>query len=164
VFGRWLTKEAGASAARLAVENAWAVGDKQVVREQVQIDVHPAANDSRAIDLTLTWTPVDQPLTLWGAPGKSYGGFNFRFGPRTKTVIVVPENASLPDGIVAPAGRASGDLVVTRLPWADFVGDFQGGAGRSGAAVFIHPQHRDYPPTIPPKPKYKKRMKRTVAR
>jgi hypothetical protein len=152
VFGRWLTKEASASAARLAVENAWVVGDKQLgdkqlVREQVQIEVHPAANNSRAIDLTLTWTPLDQPLTLWGAEGKSYGGFNFRFGLRTKTVIVVPEKTALPEGVVAPAGHVSGDLVVTRLPWADLVGDFQGAAGLSGAAVFVHPQHRDYPPT-----------------
>ena len=39
--------------------------------------------------------PLDEPLTLAGAEGKSYGGFNFRFGPRKKTTISVPENSTL---------------------------------------------------------------------
>jgi methane monooxygenase PmoA-like len=147
VFRRWLAKEAGAAGARLAVENGWFVGDKQLVREQVQIDVHPVTNNHRAVDLTLSWTPIDQPLTLRGAEGKSYGGFNFRFGPRTKTVVTVPEKTVLPDGVTAAAGRLSGDLVVTQLPWADFVGDFERAAGISGAAVFVAPLHPDYPPT-----------------
>jgi hypothetical protein len=112
----------------------------------VRLDIHPASADSRPIDVELSWTPLDLPLTLWGAEGKSYGGFNFRFGPRTKTVITVPENSPLPADVTAPAGRTSGDLLETRLPWADFAGDFQGGAF-SGAAIFVHPQHRDYPPT-----------------
>lgn len=146
-FVRWLARDAGADGAKLAAENGWFVGEKQLVREQMTLDVHPAAADSRAIDVTLTWTPLDQPLTLWGAEGKSYGGFNFRFGPRTKTIITVPEKTELPAGVAAPEGRTSGDLVVTRLPWADFVGDFAGTQGTSGAAIFVHPQHRDYPPT-----------------
>ena len=147
VFGRWLTKDATASVAKLGIENGWWVGDKQVVREQVQVEVHSASADSRAIDVALTWTAIDQPLTLSGAEGKSYGGFNFRFGPRTKTVITVPENTVLPEGVTANAGRISGDLLVTKLPWADFAGDFKGAAGMSGAAIFVHPSHRDYPPT-----------------
>lgn len=147
VFGRWLAKDASASGANLGIENGWFVGDKQVVREQVKLAVHPAASGSRAIDVELSWTPTDQPLTLSGAEGKSYGGFNFRFGPRTKTVITVPEKAALPEGVTAMAGRISADLVVTRLPWADFVGDFRGAAGVGGAAIFVHPQHRDFPPT-----------------
>jgi hypothetical protein len=145
-FVRWLTRDAGPDSAKLSLENGWFVGDKQLVREQVRLDVHPAAADSRAIDVELTWTPIDQPLTLSGAEGKSYGGFNFRFGPRSKTVITVPENAVLPEDVTAPAGRTTGDLLVTRLPWADFVGDFQS-KKLSGAAIFVHPAHRDYPPT-----------------
>jgi hypothetical protein len=147
VFIRWLAQETGTEGAKLIVENGWFAGDKQLVREQVRINVHPASADSRAIDVELSWTPIDQPLTLSGAEGKSYGGFNFRFGPRTKTIITVPENSALPAGVVAPSGHISDDLVVTKLPWADFAGDFQGAAGASGAAIFVHPQHRDYPPT-----------------
>lgn len=146
-FSCWLAKEASGSSAKLAVENGWFAGEKQLVREQVQIEAHPATADSRALDLVLTWTPLDQPLTLLGAEGKSYGGFNFRFGPRTKTVITVPTNSSLPAGVTANDGRISDDLVVTRLPWADFVGDFHGAPAPSGAAIFVHPKHSDYPPT-----------------
>jgi methane monooxygenase PmoA-like len=146
-FRRWIAKEAGANAAKLHVENGWFVGDKELVREEVRLDISPAARESRAIDVELRWTPLDQPLTLTGAEGKSYGGFNFRFGPRTKTIISVPESSTLPEGITAPEGRISDDLVMTRLPWADLSGDFAGGSGLSGAAIFVHPQHRDYPPT-----------------
>lgn len=147
VFQRWLAKETGTAGAKLRVENGWFVGDKQVVREEVQLDVHPADPGSRVIDVVLSWTPIEHPLTLSGAEGKSYGGFNFRFGPRTKTVITVPDQSKLPDGITAPGGHISDDLLVTKLPWADFAGNFQGAVGLSGAAIFVHPQHRDYPPT-----------------
>jgi hypothetical protein len=146
VFGRWLTKEASSGNAVLAVENHWVADGKPLVREQMKIEVQPESALGRALDLTLTWVPLEQSLTLWGAEGKSYGGFNFRFGPRTKTIIKVPENTVLPEGIVADAGRVSGDLVVTRAPWIDLVGDF-GKTELSGAAVFVHPQHADYPPT-----------------
>src|SRR5262249_45148899 len=119
-FQRWLAREANAEGARIGIENGWFAGEKQLVREQVWVEVHPAAANGRTIDLKLAWTSVEQPLTLSGAEGKSYGGFNFRFGPRTKTMITVSENTALPDGVVAPAGKTSGDLLVTRLPWADF--------------------------------------------
>ena len=146
-FHRWLGQQADVQGAKLGVENRWMAADKQLVREQIWLKVHPAMDGARAIDVELTWTPLDRPLTLSGAEGKSYGGFNFRFGPRTKTVITIPENYLLAEGVVAPAGRISADLVVTKLPWADFVGDFAGGSAMSGAAIFVHPQHRDFPPT-----------------
>src|SRR6185503_6680409 len=95
-FCRWLVKEADASGAKLVVENGWFVGVKQLVREEVRVEVYPASAASRAIDVELRWTPINQSLTLSGAEGKSYGGFNFRFAPRTKTVITVPENSVLP--------------------------------------------------------------------
>ena len=40
VFRRWLAKEADAGGAKLGVENGWFAGDKQLVREQVQVDIH----------------------------------------------------------------------------------------------------------------------------
>jgi len=140
-FQRWTKQEASAKSALLGIENGWFADGKQLVREQVAICVHPAAADSRAIDIELTWTPLDQPLTLWGAEGKSYGGFNFRFGRRMKPIISVP------------SGRTNDDLVVTRLPWVDYSTEFSApaetnAAGRlSGAAIFVHPGHRDFPPT-----------------
>ena len=147
VFGRWLAREVGVGNAKLGIENGWFAGDKQLVREQIWLAVQSETSTGRTVDVESTWTPLHEPLTLWGAEGKSYGGFNFRFAPRTKTVITVPENSVLADGSVAPAGKVSDDLVVTKLAWADFVGNFQGAEKWSGAAIFVHPQHRDFPPT-----------------
>lgn len=128
--------ETNPNMAVLGVENRWFVGNKQVMREIVWIKVHPAASESRSIDVELTWRPTDQSITLWGAEGKSYGGLTLRFGPRSKTIITVP------------TGRTGEDLVVTKLPWADLSGDLnRNAAGPSGAAVFVHPDHPDFPPT-----------------
>lgn len=146
-FVRWLAKVGDANTARLAVENGWFVGERQLVREQVTLNVLPTGADSRAIDVELSWTPLEQPVTLCGAEGKSYGGFNVRFGPGTKPVITVPEKSELPDGVTAPAGRAFGDLLATRLPWVDFSDNSAKTGAASGAAIFVHPQHPDYPPT-----------------
>jgi len=135
-FQRWLARETNSTTAVLGVENGWFVGDKQVMAEKVRIEVHPAASGSRAIDVELTWTPTDRPITLWGAPEKSYGGLTLRFGPRSKTIITVPD------------GRTTNDLVVTKLPWADLASDLsKSTGGLSGAAIFVHPDHPDFPPT-----------------
>ena len=118
----------------MAAVNGWFVADRQVMTEKVRIEVHPASQESRAIDVELTWSPTDRPITLLGAPDKSYGGLTLRFGPRTNTIITVP------------TGRTKEDLVVTQLPWADFTGDLVKDR-LSGAAIFVHPSHPDYPPT-----------------
>ena len=102
-FQHWLAKEARADGARLGVENGWFVEDKQIMHETVWVRVHSSSASSRAIDLELTWTPTDRPVTLSGAEAKSYGGLTLRFGPRSKTIITVP------------GGRTSGDLVVSNL-------------------------------------------------
>jgi hypothetical protein len=133
-FGKWTAKETHADRAVLGVENGWFTGDKQVVREHVLLEVHPATATSRAIDVTLTWTPLDEPVTLRGAEGKSYGGVQIRFAPRKTTVVTSPE------------GRAKDDLVMTKLPWADLSGDLAGKPDAlSGAALFVHPGNRDFP-------------------
>lgn len=134
-FERWTGKTLQKEKAVLGVENGWYVGEKRVVREKVTITVHRASKDSQSVDFDFTWTAVDRPVTLWGAAGKSYGGFTLRYAPREKTVITVP------------SGPTSGDLAVTRLEWADLTARFQGAPGRSGAAIFIDPKHPDYPPT-----------------
>ena len=146
-FVRWTAKEATASGAKLTAENGWFVGDKQLVREEVSAHVLPAAAGGRVLDVTLSWTPLEEPLTLRGAEGKSYGGFNVRFAPRTRPTITVPEQAELPGGALSREGRVAADLLMTRLPWVDVAGDFALSQGQSGAAIFVHPQHRDFPPT-----------------
>lgn len=137
-FVKWLAKESGPAAAVLGVENGWFVGDKKVMIERVWLHVYRAAGDARAVDIDLTLIPTDKPVTLWGAEGKSYGGLTVRFKP---PVPRIPETV-----ITTPSGPASGDLTTTILRWADFTTKFDGRDAPSGAAIFIAPDHPDYPP------------------
>jgi hypothetical protein len=118
----------------LAVENGWFIGDKKVMIERVWLRAFRPAGGSRSIDVELTLIPVDKPITLRGAEGKSYGGINLRYAPRKDTVITVP------------SGRTKEDLPDTRLAWADLTAKFAGAPGPSGAAILVHPKHPDFPP------------------
>jgi hypothetical protein len=132
-FERWLHKQAGAAAV-LGIENGWYVADQKVMTERLRLIVHPASKDEQAIDLEFTWIPTTRPVTLAGAEGKSYGGLTLRYAPRQNTVITTP------------AGNKNEDLYMTRLPWADLSARFSGNPQPSGAAIFIAPDHPDYPP------------------
>lgn len=134
-FVGWLQRQAGPVAAVLAVENGWFVDDKKVMIERVWMRSQRADDGSRSLDFEFTWIPVDKPITLWGAGGKSYGGLNLRFAPRQDTRITVP------------AGVSKEDLPDTPLEWADLTAKFAGAPTSSGAAIFIDPGHPDYPPT-----------------
>lgn len=133
-FQRWLARQANDNGAQLEVENGWFVGSKRVMHEVLHLNVHDANADGRNIDVTLTWTPTTEPITLSGAAGKSYGGLSLRFAPRRNTVITIPR------------GRATDDLLITRLPWADLSAQFDGAPAASGAALFVHASHPDFPP------------------
>jgi hypothetical protein len=136
-FVRWIAREAGPVAAVLAVENGWFVGDKKVMIERVWLRAYRAAGDNRALDLEFAWIPVDRPITLRGAEGKSYGGLNVRFAVRNEKESV----------ITVPSGRTKDDLPDTPLAWADLSAPFGAKSGPSGAAIFVDPGHPDYPPT-----------------
>jgi hypothetical protein len=133
-FQRWLARDTTQELATLGVENGWFVGEKKVMREEVWLRVQPATRESRSIDVELTWTPLDQPITLSGAPEKSYGGLTLRFAERSRSVITVQ------------SGWTAEDLLMTKLPWADFAGNFQTNEALSGAAIFVHPDHPAFPP------------------
>ena len=137
-FVRWLARESGLVCAVLGVENGWYVAGKKVMVERIWFWVfRTVPGRHRSIDIALYLEPTDQPVTLWGAPEKSYGGLTVRFAPssRQETQITVP------------TGRTTDDLLNTRLKWADFTSKMLGSPLRSGAAILIHPQHPDYPPT-----------------
>jgi hypothetical protein len=136
-FVGWLNRDAGPLAGVLGVENGWFVGDRKVMIERVWIEVAKATSTERAVDLDFTWIPVDRPITLRGAEGKSYGGLTIRFA-------VKREKDST---ITVPAGSASKDLPETPLPWADLTDTFAGQKQPSGAAIFIPRDHPNYPPT-----------------
>jgi hypothetical protein len=138
-FVEWLGRETGSVTAAVGVENGWYAGDKKVMIERVWLRTYKPADGTRSLDIELTWIPVDEPITLWGAGGKSYGGLTIRFAPPSRrdpnTVITVP------------SGRTNADLPDTPLEWADFTSKFGHMTTPSGAAVFVHPGHPDYPPT-----------------
>jgi hypothetical protein len=119
-FVRWQAQEVGESQARLAVENGWFDGDRQFVKEDVEIIAHPAANDRRLLDFTLRFEALDQPVQIAGTPEgkKGFGGFCFRFAPRdggTEKTIIRTE-----------AGVAKKDAVLAPHTWAELAGSFQG--------------------------------------
>lgn len=143
-FVKWLDRETGPVAAVLGVENGWFVGERKVMIERVWLRVFKAAKDSQAIDVHLTWIPVDHPISLLGAEGKSYGGLSLRYniGPKNQPTISVPK------------GVTKDDLKITRLPWADLTAMFpKDGEPRSkakihsGATLMVNPDHPDFPPT-----------------
>ncbi len=133
-FVRWLAQEARADGATLGVEDGWFVGNRKVLQEQVWFRTSPSSQNERVLDVELTWAPIDTPLTLEGAEGKSYGGLTLRFAPRTSTVITTP------------LGQGEKDLSITRFPWADLSARFAGPEQASGAAIFVAANHPDFPP------------------
>jgi hypothetical protein len=132
-FEEWLERKSG-EAARLSVRNGWYAGDNKILNEVVTFEVHRVGENARAIDIELALTPLGKPLALTGAEGKSYGGLTLRFAPREKTVITTP------------LGNGKDDLPMTKLPWADLSARYQGTSQPSGAAIFVHPNHPDFPP------------------
>ena len=137
LFVGWLVREAGPVAATVGVENGWFVGDKKVMIERVWLRAYKPAGDSRALDIEFIWIPVDKPITLWGAGGKSYGGLTMRFAPKSRQDTL----------ITVPSGPTTADLPNTPLAWADFTSKFGEHPEQSGAAVFVDPGHPDFPPT-----------------
>lgn len=144
-FDRWLAKETGPAAGLIGVQNGWYIGDdphkadRKVMTERVWLRAYQAAGESRVLDIELTLIAGDKPVTLWGAAGKSYGGLTARFAPPTRkdpaTTITVRE------------GVTEVDLSESPQPWADYTSLMNGHKTRSGASVFIAPDHPDYPPT-----------------
>jgi hypothetical protein len=145
-FVRWMYRQTGPAAAVLAVENGWFVGEKQVMTERVWLRVFPSGQEERSLDLTLVLTPGDKPVTLRGAEGKSYGGLTMRFdvAPRRDSVVRAPGHTV---GQSGDSLASRDDLTNTRLPWADLSAQFPNSPQRSGAAVFVHSGHPDYPPS-----------------
>lgn len=132
-FVRWLEREVKEDGIILRLENAWKLDEKEVVaREFVTVQIHPADDSGRAVDVEIQLRAVGGPLTLQGTPegNKGYGGFCLRgaemfTGARLSTDKGVLEKDS------------------TNVPfrWADL------SASDVGVAIIVSPLHPDYPPT-----------------
>lgn len=134
---RWLAWQTSDVAAVLGVENGWFVGQRQVMTERIWLRVYRPVGEARAMDVDMCFIPLEHPITLCGAEGKSYGGLNLRYAPR-------PEKETL---ITVPSGKTREDLPDTPLAWADLTARFAGAPEQSGAAIFVDPGHPDFPPT-----------------
>jgi len=75
--------------ASLEVTNGWFAGERQLVKEQVRVEVLPVAGSTRTLRVELQFEALGVPVTLRGSQekGKSYGGFSARFAPREDTVL-----------------------------------------------------------------------------
>ncbi len=130
---KWLDRRADAGSALLAVRNDWRLDDgERAGSETVRIRVHKADAVGRAIDFELTFEAIGGPIELLGAAGKGYGGFCFRFAPRTDTVITTE------------AGKQK-DSNEKPFKWADLSARFEGAGEMSGAAVFVNPKNTGAP-------------------
>ena len=136
-FVRWTARETKGDSALLGVENGWYVGERQVLKENVDIRVEPAQAGVRRLHFTLRFEAVGQPVEIAGTPDqkKGFGGFCFRFAPRDggkeKTVIRSDQGVATQDGILEVH------------PWAQVEGSFQGRPG--GARVEDDPSNPGYP-------------------
>jgi L-alanine-DL-glutamate epimerase-like enolase superfamily enzyme len=118
-FVRWTARDASATTARLAVENGWFVGDRKVLREDVEI-----VADDAGLALKLVFTAL-VPLKIGGTheAKKGYGGLSFRFAPRKNTVITTD------------AGKEAKDTDLVPHPWAQLDGDFANGHAASRVEI-----------------------------
>jgi hypothetical protein len=136
-FVRWKARTTEGSHARLAVENGWFDGDRQFVREDVEIVTHAAADARRVLEFVLRWEALDRPVQIAGTSEgkKGFGGFCFRFAPR--------DGGAKATVIRTDLGIAKKDAVLSPHPWAEVSGTFQGKA--AGARIDDDPSNPGYP-------------------
>jgi hypothetical protein len=134
---RWTARETGPEAATLRVENGWFLGERKVVREDVEIVTHAAEAGLRRMEFSLRLEPVGEPVEIAGTPEdkKGFGGFSFRFAPRdggaAKTTIRTEQGVAEKDGVFAVH------------PWAEIEGSFAG--RREGGRVYDDPSNPGFP-------------------
>ena len=132
-FESWLAQEVSDDGATLGVDNSWVTDQGVVADEKVWIRVFRGDERGRAVDISLTWEAVDEPIRIRGADERAYGGLCLRLAPRKDAVIASSE------GVM----EADSDLVP--LPWADQSGRFGAGSAVSGVSIFQSPKNPQFP-------------------
>jgi len=125
-FVRWIDRTADDNGATLAVENEWILHDREkVAREIVRLQMQPATENARVIDVSISVEAIDQPVEIFG---KRYGGLTIRLAPKMKSAQWTTDK-----------GVVTGDQRQERFAWVDV-------SSPGGLAVFAPPDHRDFPP------------------
>jgi hypothetical protein len=137
LFEHWTNRIVTADTAQFAFDNAWVFDDSPtaVIGESVDMVVHAAKDNARAVDFRLRFTNVsDKDVVFEGAKNKGYGGLNFR---------PIAENEPLT--IVAKDGVLAEDSLRIDTPWAAMFWTDRNTQKRAGIAIFQHPDNPDYP-------------------
>ena len=124
--------EAGPVLALIEAENVWKWGDRDpIVREHVAIRAFGQRDRCRFMDVEIRLVALVDELSIGGRPHAGYGGFTFRtfpeFDQRKIDMLIDPSTAS------------------PRRAWFHLTGNFPGGRGPAGVALFEHVTNPDYP-------------------
>lgn len=124
--------EAGPVLAAIDAENVWKWGDRDpIVREEVAIRVFRQQNCCRFLDVDIQLTALADDVSIGGRPHATYGGFNLRTFPEFDQRKIAMQ-IDLPDA-------------KPRRAWFHLTGNFPGGKGLAGVALFEHVTNPDYP-------------------
>jgi hypothetical protein len=124
--------DAGPVLAAIDAENVWKWGDRDgIVREDVAIRVFRQQNRCRFLDVQVRLTALTDEVSIGGRPRATYGGFNLRSFPEF-------DQRRIDMHVEPPGGKP-------RRAWFHLTGEFPGGKGPAGVALFEHVMNPDYP-------------------
>jgi len=122
-FEKWERQKAGRDRADLTHQGGWYVGDRKVVRENVDVVAHALVDGRRDIDITvILHSTGGAEVSIGGTHehDKGYGGaLEIRFAPRTGTRIRTAAQGDAPDSDRIPAA------------WLELTGNFGGKVART---------------------------------
>jgi hypothetical protein len=130
VLRMMLKREAYDEATRFHFDNIWKLRDSEdVVEEWVDLLVYEASPCGRAIDISISLSPIGGPLELHGAAqdNKGYGGLCFRGAPLFKGAVMTTDQGPLAE-----------DSTGRTFRWADL------STPDLGVAIFVSPDHPGY--------------------
>jgi len=130
-FDRVVKQVANEKRALLVVRNHWVLDGEPIGYERWRITVHNAENGRRAVDVTITFSALEEPIRVQGKQNqrKGYGGLTVRTSER------------LGNGrLMTSKGPLENDSVQQHFAWAGISTD------KRGLAVFVSPSNPNSPP------------------
>jgi hypothetical protein len=124
--------EAGPVLAVIDARNVWKWGDQdEIVREDVLIRAFRSTGRARFVDVEVRLAALADGVSIGGRPGPGYGGFALRTFPEFDGRRI--------DMHVDSQGAEP------RRAWLHLTGNFPGGRGPAGVAMFEHATNPGYP-------------------